>query len=99
MVKPYIYELGVSLERDYNKQQNMSFFKRLFGTDRKQETQPSEDHLPWIEASETPWGLKLLDLRPITQAMLSTSKDPQMATNAISYGGEDGSQIPFSIFY
>jgi hypothetical protein len=68
----------------------MSFFKKLFGTDKKQETKPSEDNLPWIEASENPWGLKLLDLRPISQTMLSTSQDPQMATNAISYGGEDG---------
>ena len=69
----------------------MSFFKKLFGTDKKQETTPiTEESLPWIEPSENAWGLRLLDLRPISQTMLSTSKDPQMATNAISYGGEDG---------
>lgn len=68
----------------------MSFFKKLFGTNKKQELKSSEENLPWIEASENPWGLKLLDLRPISQSMLSTSQDPQMATNAISYGAEDG---------
>ena len=72
----------------------MSFFKKLFGTGNKQDTKSSGgDNLPWIEPSENPWGIKLLDLRPITQSMLSTSTDPQMATNAISYGGEDGRQF------
>ena len=72
----------------------MSFFKKLFGTDKKQETTPiTEESLPWIEPSENAWGLRLLDLRPISQTMLSTSKDPQMATNAISYGGEDGTHF------
>jgi len=49
-----------------------------------------EKDLPWIEASQNPWNIKLLDLRPISQTMLSTSKDPLMATNAVSYSGEDG---------
>ena len=64
----------------------MSYFK-------KQEEKSSEENLPWIEPSQNPWGLKLLDLRPITQTMLSTSQNPQMATNAISYGGEDGTSF------
>ncbi|MEQ1553804.1 MAG: ankyrin repeat domain-containing protein [Ferruginibacter sp.] len=69
----------------------MSFFRNLFSKEKKQDTTTaSEDSLPWIEPSENQWGLKLLDLRPISQSMLSTSSDPQMATNAISYGGEDG---------
>ncbi|MDR0196132.1 MAG: ankyrin repeat domain-containing protein [Myroides sp.] len=49
-----------------------------------------EKDLPWIEASQNPWNIKLLDLRPISQTMLSTSKDPLMANNAVSYSGEDG---------
>jgi ankyrin repeat protein len=69
----------------------MSFFKKLFGTDKKQEKKlSSEEDLPWIEATENQWGLKILDLRPISQTMHSYSQDPQMATNAISYGSEDG---------
>ena len=69
----------------------MSFFKNLFGSENKEEAKPApKDGLPWIEPSENPWEIRLLDLRPISQTVLSTSKDPQMANNAISYGGEDG---------
>ncbi len=32
----------------------------------------------------------MLDVRPVTLTYLSTSKDPRMATNAVSYGQEDG---------
>ncbi|MEW6014055.1 MAG: ankyrin repeat domain-containing protein [Candidatus Zixiibacteriota bacterium] len=46
--------------------------------------------LNWIEASENPWGSKLLDLRPITQKVLSWSDDPQMAANVISFSSDDG---------
>lgn len=49
-----------------------------------------EIQFDWIEASDNQWGIKLLDLRPVAEKMLSTSKDPRMAQNAISYGGEDG---------
>lgn len=69
----------------------MSFFKNLFGN--KKEENNTKEELPWIEASENPWGLKILDLRPISQTMLSTSKDEKMAVNAISYGGEDGTHF------
>ncbi|WP_073551907.1 ankyrin repeat domain-containing protein [Elizabethkingia meningoseptica] len=68
----------------------MSFFKKLFGRDNKQKPEASEENLPWIEPSENPWNIKLLDLRPISQKMFSTSKDRQIAMNAVSYGGEDG---------
>jgi hypothetical protein len=72
---------------------NMSFFKKLFGKGNKQEPETHEESLPWIEPSENPWNVKLLDLRPISQKMLSTSQNPKMATNAISYGGEDGTSF------
>jgi Ankyrin repeats (3 copies)/Ankyrin repeat len=68
----------------------MSFFKKLFGTSKKEKERSNEIELPWINSTENPWGLQLLDLRPITQTMLSSSQDPRMATNAISYSGEDG---------
>lgn len=47
--------------------------------------------IPWIEAAETPWGVPVLDVRAVTQNMISTSADPQCAANALSFGGDDGS--------
>jgi hypothetical protein len=51
--------------------------------------QPPE--IPWIEAAETPWGVPVLDVRAVTENMISTSSDPQCAANAISYDRDDGS--------
>ncbi|MBV8253959.1 MAG: ankyrin repeat domain-containing protein [Chitinophaga sp.] len=66
----------------------MSLFKKWFNKEKKQE--PKETPLPWIEASQNPWGIRLLDLRPVTHTVLATSTDPQCATNAVSYSAEDG---------
>ena len=70
----------------------MKFLKKLFGKkDNPKKDKPQAD-IPsptWIEASKNPWGIKLLDLSPITQTMISTSFDPQMAENAISYNYSD----------
>lgn len=52
-----------------------------------------EPVLPWLEASRNPWGIRLLNLRPVTLNMLSSSKDPLAAQNAVSYNGEDGSSF------
>ena len=49
-----------------------------------------DNQLPWIEANQNPWQLPLLDLRPITQTMIASSKDPVFAENALSYAAEDG---------
>ncbi len=68
----------------------MSFFKKLFGKKQQPEPQRSEESLPWIEPADNPWNMKLLDLRPLSQTMISTSQNQQMAANAISYGTEDG---------
>ncbi len=69
----------------------MSFFKKIFGKQQQEKSRPdAEENLPWIEHSDNPWGIRLLDLRPISQTMLSTSKNQQMAENAISYNAEDG---------
>jgi hypothetical protein len=86
----------------------MSFLKKLFGGNPELKPEPGEEPkieasaletgkeqpiLPWLEASRNPWGIRLLDLRPITLNMLSSSKDPLAAQNAISYQGEDGSSF------
>lgn len=44
----------------------------------------------WIEAADNPWGVRMLDVRPVTLTMTSTSADPQCAANAVSFGQEDG---------
>ncbi|WP_420127127.1 ankyrin repeat domain-containing protein [Longimicrobium sp.] len=43
-----------------------------------------------MSAAENPWGVPLLDVRPIALGMLSTTKDAQCARNAASFGREDG---------
>jgi hypothetical protein len=60
---------------------------------RKKKTQPDSPKLNWIEASDNPWGIRVLDLRPITHRMIATSKDPEMAKNSVSYGGDDGTSF------
>lgn len=81
-------------------------FKKLFGKGKQEQPkaniaepgkasamQPrenTEEGLPLIAPEDNPWNIELLDLRPITLNRISTSKDPQMAANAVSYGGEDG---------
>lgn len=45
----------------------------------------------WVEPEDNPWGVRLLDVRAVTENMISTSSDPQCAMNALSFGGDDGS--------
>lgn len=51
------------------------------------------DHLPTIVAEKNPFGVQLIDLRPITLQMIGSSKDPQASIHARSYGIEDGSSF------
>ena len=44
----------------------------------------------WLEAAANPWHIRVLDVRPVTQHMVSTSGDPQCAVNAVSYGLDSG---------
>src|SRR3954469_15716762 len=70
----------------------MSLFSKFFKKkgDKSATPAPEENPLPWIEPESNAWRLKLLDLRPVTETMLSTSKDKLMAQNAVSYNSEDG---------
>ncbi|UPK72283.1 ankyrin repeat domain-containing protein [Chitinophaga filiformis] len=68
----------------------MSLFSKFFKK-KEEATPPQEENpLPWIAPEDNPWQVRLLDMRPITETMLSTSKDEQMAQNAVSYNSEDG---------
>lgn len=42
------------------------------------------------DSPDNPYKVPLLDVQPVTQHMLSTSQDPQCASNAISFRQEDG---------
>src|SRR5688572_28869153 len=44
----------------------------------------------WVRAADNPWGVDVLDVRPVTLTMMSVSSDPTCAENAISYGQDDG---------
>jgi len=71
----------------------MSFFRKLFKGGPKVEepvTKSTEPQIIWLPAKENPWGIPVLDLRPIALNMTSTSKNEQMAINAVSYNSEDG---------
>jgi len=62
--------------------------KRVLG--RRGENAPQFPELSWLEAADNPWGVPLLDVRPVTLGMLSTSSDPQCATNLMSLRQDDG---------
>jgi hypothetical protein len=49
------------------------------------------ENIRWIEAAETPWGVPVLDVRAVTENLISTLADPQCAADAISFGRDDGS--------
>jgi hypothetical protein len=79
----------------------MSFFRKLFKGESKveqpkpeqsaaKEPEQDEPQIVWLPAKENPWGIPVLDLRPIALHMTSTSKNEQMAMNAVSYNSEDG---------
>lgn len=66
------------------------WLKRVFGGPTKENKSPELPEIPWVAAADTPWGVDVLDVRPITLGMLSTSRDPTCAANAVSFGQDDG---------
>ena len=46
--------------------------------------------IPRIAASDNLWGVDVLDVRPVTTTMVSTSADPSCMDNVASLGNEDG---------
>jgi hypothetical protein len=51
---------------------------------------PELPQVQWLGPAENPWGVPVLDVRPVTLGMLSTSRDQQCAVNAMSFGQDDG---------
>jgi hypothetical protein len=50
--------------------------------------QPTELH--GLEPSDNPWGVPVLDVRPVTLTTISTSADRKCAENATSFVQDDG---------
>ena len=46
--------------------------------------------LPRVAASDNPWGVALVDLRPITLGMMSATSDPKVAQTFAELCGSDG---------
>jgi hypothetical protein len=68
--------------------------KRLFGGRRGDATKDDAEQVRWLDASAAnPWGVPVLDVRPVTLTMLSFTQSRQLAENAMSYGREDGSSF------
>src|SRR5262245_37480943 len=53
-------------------------------------SEPDQPEIPLLPPDRNPWGVPVFDIRPVTLAYLSTSRDPTCAANAVSYGNEDG---------
>ena len=51
---------------------------------------PSPPKIRWLADDDNPFGVPVLDLRPYALGFVSTSSDPQMAANAMSYRSDDG---------
>ncbi len=44
----------------------------------------------WLPDEDNRWGVPVLDIRPVTEGLLSTSRDPRCASNAVSFLQDDG---------
>jgi hypothetical protein len=55
------------------------------------EARPREpDRIRGLEPADHPWGVPVLDVRPVTLGGLSMTKDRQCALNAMSFAQDDG---------
>jgi len=43
--------------------------------------------------TDTPWGVPVLDVQPLTQNVTASSEDPSCARNAMSYTGLEGAEL------
>jgi ankyrin repeat protein len=47
----------------------------------------------WRDAAENRFGVPVLDLSPVTQGMLSTTRDPAIAARAVGWGTSTGAEL------
>jgi hypothetical protein len=62
--------------------------RRVLARERKSDSKIPD--VRWIEAADNRWGVRLLDVRPVTLTMQSMSSDRRCAENAISFTKDDG---------
>jgi hypothetical protein len=72
----------------------MNFITKLFNKFRSPKHSQSQGisdyNLQWVEIEDSPWNIKVLDLRPVSQGLTSFSYNNQGADNSLSYNLEDG---------
>lgn len=54
-------------------------------------SQPSE--VRWLDSTDNPWGVPVLDVRPITSSMVWASSDRRCAENVASFIRDDGTSF------
>src|SRR5262249_15916758 len=73
----------------YSEEQHMGWewLKRWVAKERGKEGAETPELLQvrWLAPADNPWGVPVLDVRPVTLGMLSTSRDQQCALNAMSF--------------
>jgi hypothetical protein len=71
-------------------------FDWLFRLLRRTERPVSQDdifsQLTWLEPSQSPFGLRVLDCRPFSTTMISTTKDPNIAARFSQSRGSTGEE-------
>lgn len=73
-----------------------SWFEKDSHQNQNNESSNQNAELPpitWLNAADNPWKIPILDVRPITLGMLSTSTDRQCAENAVSFSHDDGTSF------
>ncbi len=66
--------------------------KSMFGRKDK-DSEGGFRHEDFKEIEDTPWGVPVIDVQPLTQHVTSASQDPTCASNAVSYRGDDGPEF------
>jgi hypothetical protein len=64
--------------------------RTIFGEEVEPSQAQDKPDIPLVPASENPWGVPVLDVRPVTTQYTSVSENQMCAMNAISFGDEDG---------
>jgi hypothetical protein len=69
-----------------------NLLKSLFGV-RGESQQQGFPELKWVAAAENPFGVRLLDVRPVTQGMLSVTGNAECSENLASLMADDGARF------
>ena len=67
-----------------NAQIMLNRLKRLVRGKPKAEKGDNLPEIPWVPPENNQWRVPVLDLRPVTHQMLSTTKNEECARNALS---------------